>query len=442
MEVTSLDPLDAHVESLYGGAMTGAATLRDQSIVGGFDGALGLLDPLESEPDTLRAVGPALLDAVELSVGGALLATDEGLLLYEDYLSDSPLSEALGGLALDLAVRDDALWIRAEDGLYRWRDGALDRVAWEGRALSGPMALGASVEGRPVIWASADEGAVALDVDSLEPLAWRDHGEVSGVAVDEGGLAWLVVDGALLALGEEGWTEWTLPEPLTGAWANPEVPGVWLGVEGGLVFLEDGAFSRVDGLPEGLEAACLSVDGLGRALLGGEAGLARLSARRVVAVVGLIDGETLDGELELTLLPTDPDAVTALSLTVDGEALTLEDGVALLDPLAHAGSEAPELAVSASWSDGETWSGALSFTVGAPSGVTWTEHIEPLYQESCARCHGGSTETVLDGRETWVERYEDILDEVESERMPLGGPPLISAQIALLRTWAEEGFAE
>lgn len=87
--------------------------------------------------------------------------------------------------------------------------------------------------------------------------------------------------------------------------------------------------------------------------------------------------------------------------------------------------------------------------------VSFARQVLPIFQESCAECHGPETKEV----ELGLTTYDDVmkgseygpvveagdptgsilLDMVVAGEMPQEAPPLEEDQIALIRTWIEQG---
>ena len=109
-----------------------------------------------------------------------------------------------------------------------------------------------------------------------------------------------------------------------------------------------------------------------------------------------------------------------------------------LDPAQHPAGD-HVIDVSVAWNDGRTADLYREVTLGAGV-ITWDEHVRVLFEDRCAQCHGGTSETVLETPEAWVERYERILELVITQQMPLGLQPLTSAETALIQAWGDGGF--
>lgn len=74
--------------------------------------------------------------------------------------------------------------------------------------------------------------------------------------------------------------------------------------------------------------------------------------------------------------------------------------------------------------------------------VKWSESVKPIYEASCALCHGAAgVTTKLDSAKKWQDKFPTILYVVESGAMPLPPKqPLDSAAIATLKAWQKDGF--
>ena len=91
--------------------------------------------------------------------------------------------------------------------------------------------------------------------------------------------------------------------------------------------------------------------------------------------------------------------------------------------------------------DGEhlTTSGLVFFTGELPD-ATWDADIRPLFQERCQACHSADANTPLPDAAAWERNIDNIIDEVSSGAMPLGGDPLTVDEIALIRGWKRGGY--
>lgn len=103
---------------------------------------------------------------------------------------------------------------------------------------------------------------------------------------------------------------------------------------------------------------------------------------------------------------------------------------------------------------------AAAPTAVANSPLDFSRDVHPILEQHCLRCHGGIKQAgglslveragamaeggsgqpaVLPGDPQRSELYRRIVSEDEDERMPVGGPPLSSEEIRVLRQWIAEG---
>lgn len=145
---------------------------------------------------------------------------------------------------------------------------------------------------------------------------------------------------------------------------------------------------------------------------------------------------------------------TALSAArLDGEPLAVEsDGIGhwIAAPVA-VGEGWHELELLASGSRGAT-TRTLRFEQRRVGDLTWSSHVEPLFQEHCAgaACHGpdlaaGTTRPDLSTYEAWIEREEGIVDRVviKGDMPPYGARKDswgLDAQLTISE-WFESGAA-
>ncbi|MDP2890352.1 MAG: PKD-like domain-containing protein [Bacteroidota bacterium] len=80
--------------------------------------------------------------------------------------------------------------------------------------------------------------------------------------------------------------------------------------------------------------------------------------------------------------------------------------------------------------------------------VNYTSNIKPLLVNSCTPCHvAGGSNPKWDNYATAKSNINGILDRVQRESsaagfMPVGGPKLSAANIALLKKWVDDGLLE
>jgi mono/diheme cytochrome c family protein len=87
--------------------------------------------------------------------------------------------------------------------------------------------------------------------------------------------------------------------------------------------------------------------------------------------------------------------------------------------------------------------------------VSFSRQVLPIFQESCAECHGAETKEVELDLTTYADVMKGseygavieagnpgeslLLDMVAAGEMPQDAPPLDEDEIALIRTWIQQG---
>lgn len=438
MVLATVPAREVRVQSISSGDASAVFPAEGHALVATVDESLTWIDGLGTQTQ-LRAVGPDLYSALRLPDQSLLLATDEGLLSWTEILSPSTLG--LEGVR-QLGWQGQSLYLGGPGGLHRWKFGAIEELQGEG-PLTGPFATGGKLGGAPVVWAAGEEELLALG----EP-AWtvwdqlQTEGPPESIAVDSSGAVVAVLDGLVLRGVEGKWKAWELPSPIEKVFAHPDAPGVYLAAIDALYWLEGEEFSALT-VPDGvfMPEGAAGVDQRGGLLLTSHDGISRLEVHRSVGLVGLYSGEELAGARTVTLLVSDAEALKSLNVTLNGTALTVVENTVQVDPSGLTAGQAHSLKVKGSWAE-EDAEAELSFQVALPDVATWSLHIRPLYQDHCAKCHGGSSVTILRERQDWIDEIDPILAEVRAARMPLGGPALTATQIALIQVWKDGGFPE
>ncbi|MEM6931366.1 MAG: hypothetical protein AAF602_30830, partial [Myxococcota bacterium] len=377
-------------------------------------------------------------------LGGDRLVLADGLLaLREPATIDLGLSLEPDALCVDGAEA----FLSTADGLFVWRPPDLTELRVDGAALPGPMACGGSLDGERVVWvadgsqvhAIASNAVAAVVFDSVDLGA-----PVDAVAIDGRGQAWAAAGGALHRRTGATWEELVLPDDVAGTigavLGGARSTGVWVVGADGPHWL-DGRLARPDGLGE--PRGPWLTDGLGRLVVHDGAGLHRIAVDRPLWVEGVTPGTIVTEAVMLRVVPTAPDELTALTLSLVGADATAElevdeVGSARLDPVVHPPG-AYVLTAEATYPD-QAATFAIDVELVALGAITWDAHIGPLHEARCAVCHTGSTETVLDGAEPWAGQIEAILGNVRSGAMPLGGPALTDGEVRQIEAWRDNGF--
>ncbi len=436
--------ISALTETVYAGATAGAASLDAFEIVANRDGALAVMDPLTTAPQTLRRMGPAVVSATRTQDGAMLIASDAGLLLYDGFLQTSAIDALLDSPAVQVQRGGSALWIRTGGGVYLWRQQILSAITWKQEPLTIQLGLGASERGVDLVWSGNKHGLVAVaETDKgWVPVVTLEDVSPTGLTVDARGVLIAAADEGIVVRKDEAWTAWTMPFDVVAVLGNSASDGAWIVGSADLFWTDGEHFERLTALPEDvtLDTGAASVDAAGRLLLVGDENLYRVAHTPTVALLGLRNGAPIDGETTVIAQTTPVEGVTSVKMAVDDLALTVTDDRATLDPFLFLDGKMHRVQATVTWDDARVAVGGADFTVGSVGTATWDANVSPLFMSRCANCHSGSTQTQLDGREIWEERVDDILTEVTSKRMPLGGPPMTGAEISIIRAWKEGGF--
>ncbi|MBX2798534.1 MAG: hypothetical protein KTR31_12710 [Myxococcales bacterium] len=359
---------------------------------------------------------------------------------------DALLSDVLPGEPESLCSDGDAVWIQTDQGVVLWRAGVLAELRVDGRPMPGPAACGGSLYGERVAWLAEGELLHAFAGNGaawavFETTAFADP--VDSVAVDGTGWAWVTSAGALHARTSDGWREVVLEVEALEVFGGRGSAGVWVTTTDGLRWVDAERIIVPTGPSlEGAESGGLQTDAVGRLTVSDTAGVHQVAIDRPLWLDGPLEGAVVAEPVLVSLSATAPEEVTGLRLQLRGGAdpldLPLSEGAAVFDPQGLPPGPYV-LRAEATYAD-RTTVVERNVEVLPAGSITWTAHVQSIHEGSCAVCHTGSTETVLDGPEAWEASIAGILDNVESGAMPLGGPSLAPGDIALIRAWRDGGF--
>lgn len=450
---TALAPIVSPVESTevqYASALASGEVLYLQ----GEDVMRWRLPPEPSERLGAAVDVGTISDVAEIG-GTIVIAGSTGLRVVEaEGILESPASAGLGGHQPHLLAGSrrgaevPVLWLlSASPALHFWRDGSISEVSLEGVDLGGArMAYGAELEGRPALWLAADGALFAITIAADGAVeAWNVLPDVSpnALAAAGDGSLWLAVDGDLQVRASDGtWTWYRLPTPVTEIRAASATGDAWITTEDGLWHGAAGTFRPIDMASMPVHTGSTVAAG-GDLWMYGASGLTRALPRHHVALIGMGAGAIVAEAIEVSIEPDAPMAVTAVTAKIDGaDAPVLESPRRVaLDPAAL-GAGRHTLEVTVSYDDGTLDAIATAELIAITEPLTWTDDVQPIYDDRCSRCHGpsGPSPTRLDSADAWETRIDAIVAAVTSGRMPLGGPRLTPAEIGVIEAWAATGF--
>ncbi|MFK7926557.1 MAG: hypothetical protein AB8H79_00095 [Myxococcota bacterium] len=398
-----------------------------------------LVDPRMPEPQSLGSATGSL-DGGAWMNSKLLFSVDGNIQLWNGVTWNSPLRDALDGAAESVVADGDrpALWIRDASGWVHWEQERSFRVTIDGQEAAGPLAPGAQIDGTPVSWLAVDSAVAAVD-NTGQSVESKSFDDVRSIATTADGSTW-VADGVLLHMrtpqGE--WVQYGFDSSVAMVYANPASDLIY-------VQTVDRFYSgTTDGvLPYRAPLlGTLSVDERGRLHGKDESGAWVADLNPAIAILDVPDG-VMSVPTTFTVDPPNKANVTSVSLSIDGEATPLgaePPWRLLVSPAEMTGAD-HTVTAKVGWRDGASEELTVPFTVAARD-VTWDQDIRVLFEDRCGQCHGGTRETVLDQVDVWVLRFDEIMEEVETARMPLSQRPLDEDELALLNAWKAAGFPE
>ena len=402
--------------------VSGVVSLSDLGMLVNSQEGLELRHPLSSQSTWVWDRPGELWSAVRSQELGLVVSTEHGLLAGHGLLGPSPLQDQLIGVGRVFAA-GDGMVIETSEGVHAWRAGELfafnDFAA--PIATSGDGDIYLQQAKHRVHFVRSGVGWAELD---------RETDRSYGRGLDGQGVLW--------TLGDKGLTRsdglaWRLPTELLSLHVCAQNSGAWVVDDQGSAWFFDTQVRVRAQVPEGAV-----LDGQCRWLVADSQGLERLSWARPVALWGLEEGEQLLGDTPVVVLPTLPELVESVLLSVNGEDQVLVDDGWVLELADWPAGGTMEVVVR--YQDSVSSTLQRTFEAGDAGRPTWSEDLEFLYKDHCALCHTNGTETVLAEAQDWEDNIETILTSVSSGTMPLGKTPLTGAQIATIRAWRDGGF--
>ena len=363
-----------------------------------------------------------LYDAVRTPELGLVVSTEDGLLSGQGLLGASQLQEQVGDVGHIFAA-GDGLVMQSSLGLFAWRAGELFSLTGYGGAIA------TGRDGSIYLQQGRDQVHLVRSGKGWAELE-RERSAAFGRGLDGQGILWTLEPDALTRSDGLSWSLPTEPISLSvcaqssGAWVEDDQGTVW--------FFDTEPRVRAEAVPGAV------LDGQCRWLIADYRGFERLSWGRPVGLWGLHEGERVVGDTPIAVLPTFPELVESIALSVNGEEQDLVDDAWVLQPGDWPQGGTIELVVT--YEDSVTSTLQRAFELGDVGEPTWAEDIEFIYKDHCALCHTNGTETVLADAQAWQDSIDTILSSVSSGAMPLGKTPLTGAQIATIRAWRDGGF--
>jgi signal transduction histidine kinase/ligand-binding sensor domain-containing protein len=191
-----------------------------------------------------------------------------------------------------LAARDGSVWLGSLDGVSRWDAGRVTTYRTPG---SGSAQIGTLLEDADRrLWVSTLRGVAYLENGRFIPVRELPGGRTSSIAADGAGDVWIVneVHGLYRLRGatvveQIPWATLKLEDSAIALVPDPSQGGLWLGFQGRVAYVKDGAirvsYAAADGLAEG-RVNHLRFDGNRALWVAMESGLSHVKDGRVVTL--------------------------------------------------------------------------------------------------------------------------------------------------------------
>lgn len=375
-------------------------------------------------------------------LGGDRFVLTEHLNVLVDRAPEPVGVEAsLSGEIRDLCADGTSMWLETDAGTLLWRSGVVYDVQVGGSSVAGPVACGGTLFDEAVAWVGQGSTVHAVAGNGQ---VWRGFesrtfdGPVDSVAVDRLGGAWVVSMGELHERTPSRWRARGIESPVRLVLGGPWAGGVWAITDSGPLWVTHDVVVRPTGVPQEPELGRWQADALGRLVLRGMDGVVRYAMDRPAWLDAPPSGSVLVEPTLVRVVPTAGEMLETLTVTLAGRALPVEDHTFFIDPSAGPAGEA-ELRIELGYPRHTTIL-ERTYQLQGPGSVTWADHVEPIHAESCAVCHTGSADTLLRDAADWQSNIADIIDNVDSGAMPLGGPALPAPHRGLIRAWRDGGF--
>lgn len=431
------ESIPADAQRLIIGPSTHWVVLKDGGII--FQRDDEILHADGAETTRLGSHGN-LIDAMQIHDTTLVLTTDGLFAIDEDGLSSSPIGDVLDDIVLGLASDGDSGWFIGHNRFYRWSDGSIWSVN-PGLEIdwNAAFARPGHYAGQPVLWLGFNTTLIALGETQMAG-AWQFDldDNIQSMSTNQNGLFMLMTETFRFLDNQGVWHTWSKPEGATQVMGNLAADSLWL-TDGTVLWqLQENTLIHRSGAPED---AFVQVDGNGNAYLESEEGVDRVLAGRILTLAGLNEGHRLGSMTTVTIEASDADEIATITYQLnDEESITLAGDQRSIDLQPEVvGPGHHTLSVEVAYNDGLRLSAAINF-LGPP---TWEADIQPIHLEHCTACHGSSgLAHPMDDLAAWRLEIADIIDDVETGRMPYGTPMLSPSKIELIRMWRDTGLLE
>jgi signal transduction histidine kinase/ligand-binding sensor domain-containing protein len=192
-----------------------------------------------------------------------------------------------------LAARDGSMWVGTLDGLSRWNRGQITTYRSDSGLPDDDVGnLFEDRDGR--LWVSTLRGVAYLENGRFVAVRELPAGRTSSIVADGAGDIWIINDdhglyrlrGATV-MEQIPWATLKVEKPATALVPDPSRGGFWLGLQGRVAYVKDGAirasYEAADGLAKG-RVNNLRFDGNGALWVAMESGLSHVKDGRVVTL--------------------------------------------------------------------------------------------------------------------------------------------------------------
>lgn len=388
-------------------------------------------DPASME--LLHFADHQLLDAIVGPTGTPILFMQDGVFVWDGELLLSPLNAHWEDEIIDIQSDESGFWINGASGLYRWKGDSFSLTQVGADLVS--IAAGGYWREYPALWFSS-EGIHAM-VDTPSGLSIAASVPIQGrtLSIDRRDQVWVLDEDGFVFLRRDGWNKLLIPGSVMELAGNSKSDRVWIRLEDTCWVHEDGEFHAVP-IPDG---EWIDVDAAGRLVTLDSSNLYRYTVDREAGFVGL-PRNRIDRSQSIAIDPPFADQIQHITVHLGDVSLTLEElpWTFWIDPV-EIGDGDLSITAELVYQDGTTFETNLirSIVLG---NVSWENDISPLNSSKCLYCHEGSTFTLLNSKELWIEKIDKIIENVENGQMPQGQNPLSVDEIGKIKLWRDGGF--